>query len=501
MIEHLPILLIVVPLLTAPLLVLFGNRHIAMVTSIVVAWTVFAIAAALVGQVIAAPEASINYEIGNWPSPYGIVYRVDAFNSFVMLFVSALGAIVLTYAPTSVAKEIPKSKHYLFYASYLLCLTGLLGMCVTGDLFNVFVFLEISSLSSYALISLGKNRRAPLAAFQYLILGTIGATFFLLGIGLLYQITGTLNMADIAERLAMVDTPRAELVALAFMTVGLCIKMAVFPLHTWLPNAYTYAPSVVTGFIASTATKVSVYAFARMIFTIYTPRLAFESLPLDQALTVFALIGIFVASMAAIYQYNVKRLLAYSSVAQIGYMLLGISLATEAGLSAGIVHMFNHAFIKGGLFMVVGCFAYRIGSVRLSDLQGAAKTMPWTSFAWAVGGLALIGVPMTAGFVSKWMLLTATMENGRWPVALLMLLSSLLAVIYVWKVVEAIYFGEPSEKARNAKEAPMAMLIPTYVVIGLTVLFGCWTVFSAELAIAAAKSLLDAGSIGMGVSP
>ena len=493
--QHLPVLIIAVPLVAAPLLVLIGNRTLVMFLSIIVTWMVLAISVGLMGQVLTS--GIIEYRLGNWPSPYGIVYRIDAFNAFVMLFVSALGAIVLTYAPTSIEQQIPRKRHYLFYASYLLCLTGLLGMCVTGDLFNVFVFLEISSLSSYALISLGKNRRAPLAAFQYLILGTIGATFFLLGIGLLYQVTGTLNMADIAEKLAAANTPRAQLVAFAFMTVGLCIKMAVFPLHTWLPNAYTYAPSVVTSFIAATATKVSVYAFTRMVFTIFTPRFAFEALPLDQVLTIFSLIGIFVASAAAIYQYNVKRLLAYSSVAQIGYMLLGISLATEAGLSSGIVHMFNHALIKGGLFLVLGCFAYRLGSVRLKDLQGAAKTMPWTSFAWVVGGLGLIGVPMTAGFVSKWMLLNATMEIGNMPVAILMLFSSLLAVVYIWKVVEALYFSEPSEKAANAKEAPMSLLIPTYVVIGLTVVFGCWSVLPAQLATEAANALLNTSSLGV----
>lgn len=492
--QHFPVLLIAIPLIAAPLLILISQRRVVALLSMIVAWVVFAISLALLGRVLA--EGVIEYELGGWPSPYGIVYRIDSFNAFVMLFVSALGAIVLTYAPPSIEVEIPKSKHYLFYVSYLLCLTGLLGMCVTGDLFNVFVFLEISSLSSYALISLGKSRRAPLAAFQYLILGTIGATFFLLGIGLLYQITGTLNMSDIAERLAASDSPRAELVAFAFMTVGLCIKMAVFPLHTWLPNAYTYAPSVVTAFIAATSTKVSVYAFARMVYTIYKPEFAFETLPLDRALAILCLIGIFIASAAAIYQTNVKRLLAYSSVAQIGYMLLGIGLATEAGVAAGIVHMFNHALIKGGLFMVVGCFALRIGSVRIADLQGAAKTMPWTCFAWALGGLGLIGVPMTAGFVSKWMLLTATMEKGNWAVAILMLISSLLAVIYVWKVVEAIYFAEPSEKSKAAKEAPFVMLLPTYVVIIGTIVFGCWTVYSAELAQLAASDLLNVAGAG-----
>jgi multicomponent Na+:H+ antiporter subunit D len=487
-IEQLPILIIVIPLISAPLFVMLGNRKLVLPLAQAVCWVVFGIAIALLSRVL--QTGPISYELGGWPSPYGIVYVVDYLSSFVMLFVSALGAIVLTYAPPSIKQEIPLSKHYLFYATYLLCLTGLLGMCITGDLFNVFVFLEISSLSSYALISLGKTRRAPLAALHYLIIGTVGATFFLIGIGLLYQMTGTLNMADIASRVNPEGGSRTIRVAFAFMTVGLAIKMAVFPLHTWLPNAYTYAPSVVTSFIAATATKVSVYAFIRMVFGIFTPQFAFETLPLDQALMVFSLIGIFVASAAAIYQTNVKRMLAYSSVAQIGYMLLGVSMANVGGLTAGITHMFNHALIKGGLFMVVGCFALRIGSVKLEDLRGAGKTMPLTSFAWVIGGLGLIGVPMTAGFISKWLLLTASLELNWWPVAVLMLLSSLLAVVYIWRVVETLYFGEPSALAKSAKEAPLMMLVPTYVVIGATIVFGCWTVYSAGLANKAAMSLL-----------
>lgn len=494
MIQQLPILMIAIPLVAAPLFVLIGNRKVVLPMALTVCWTIFAIALALLNQVM--QNGAITYELGGWSSPYGIEYQVDYLSSFIMVFVTALGAIVLTYGPESINREIPEGKHYLFYATYLLCITGLLGMCITGDLFNVFVFLEISSLSSYALISLGKQRRAPLAALQYLIMGTIGATFFLIGIGLLYQMTGTLNMADIAARVETVDGPRTMLVAFAFMTVGLCIKMAVFPLHTWLPNAYTYAPSVVTCFIAATATKVSVYAFIRLIYGIFTPKFAFETLPLGQALMIFSLIGIFVASTAAIYQSNIKRLLAYSSVAQLGYMLLGVSFGNIDGLSAAIVHMFNHALIKGGLFMVVGCLALRIGSVKLNDLRGAGKTMPWTSFGWAIGGLGLIGVPLTAGFVSKWYLLTAALHDDRWLVAIMMLMSSLLAVVYVWRVIELLYFSEPSAMAKSAKEAPASMLVPTYIVLIATIVFGCWTEYSAELAQRAATALLGIGQAG-----
>ena len=493
--SQLPVLQIVIPLIAAPLCVLLSHRRLTYAFALTVCWTAFAISIACMAQVI--NSGPIHYDLGGFKPPYGIEYVVDYLSGFVLIFVSGIGAVVLTYAPASINEEIPYSKHYLFFATYLLCLTGLLGICITGDLFNVFVFLEISSLSAYALISLGKTRRAPLAALQYLILGTIGATFILIGIGLLYQMTGALNMADIAHRLTMTGGSRTELVAFAFITIGLFVKMAVFPLHSWLPNAYTYAPSAVTAFIAAAATKVSVYMFIRLVFTIFTPQFAFEKLPLDTAIIVMSLVGIFVASTAAIYQENVKRLLAYSSIAQIGYMLLGIAMANASGLTAGIVHMFNHAIIKGGLFMVMGCFALRLGSVHLQDLRGAGKTMPWTSLAWVLGGLGLIGVPMTAGFVSKWLLLTSAIESDRWYVAVLMLASSLLALVYIWRVVEALYFAkEPSRAAKHAKEAPLTMLIPMYLVIGATLVFGVWTEYSAGLANRAAEALLHITETG-----
>lgn len=488
--QHLPILVIAVPLLTAPLCVLLGSRLVAKVLALVVTWTTFAISVALMLQVLESETGRISYPLGNWLPPYGIEYVVDSLSAFVMLFVSGMGALVLTWAGPSIRREVHPSRHYMFYSLYLLCMTGLMGICVTGDLFNVFVFLEISSLSSYALISLGSHRRAVLASFHYLVMGTIGATFILIAIGLLYQMTGSLNMADMARQLAERGTSRTFLVAFAFMTVGLMVKMAVFPLHVWLPNAYTYAPSAVTAFIAATATKVSVYALIRVIYGIFTPEFAFQAMPLATFLMSLSLVGIFVASCAAIFQTNVKRLLAFSSVAQIGYMVLGISLNSVDGLTGGIVHMFNHALIKGGLFMAVGCFALQLGSVRLEDMRGAGRTMPWTSLAWVLGGMGLVGVPLTAGFISKWLLLTASLEAGCWWVAVLMLLSSLLALIYVWRVVELLYFDPPSERASRAVEAPWSMRLVTYLVIGGVLVFGMWTGGSADLAHRAAVMLM-----------
>jgi multicomponent Na+:H+ antiporter subunit D len=269
--------------------------------------------------------------------------------------------------------------------------------------------------------------------------------------------------------------------------------MALFPLHMWLPNAYTFAPSVVTAFLAATATKVSVYVLLRFVFTIFGADFAFTKMPLDTGLMVLSLVGIVAASTAAIFQTNVKRLLAYSSIAQVGYMVLGISFASVTGLTGGIVHMFNHALIKGGLFLAMGCLVFRLGSTQLADLRGIGRRMPVTMFAWVVGGLGLIGVPLTAGFVSKWYLISAALERGWWPVALLVLLSSLLALIYVWRVVEVAYFEEPPEDAAAVKEAPLAMLVPTCLLIGATIVFGVWTEWSVDFARQAAVLLLGGG--------
>ena len=496
---HLPVLQIVLPMLSAPLCVLVRNRRTVLALTIVVCWLTFAMSTWLLFATLypANPDQqAVIYELGGFPPTLGIEFRVDLLSAFVIWLVAGIGAIVITYAPASLEKEIPLHQHYLFCTMYLMCLTGLLGIAITGDLFNLFVFLEISSLSSYALISLGKSRQALMAAFQYLVMGTIGATFILIGIGLAFELTGSLNMVDLArlmENITNQGNDRTTLVAFAFISVGISLKMALFPLHLWLPNAYARAPSVVTAFLAATATKVSVYVLIRVVFVVFKPGFSVETLHLDNGLMVLALIGIFVASTTAIFQNDLKRMLAFSSIAQVSYMALAISFASSAGLAAGIVHLFNHALIKGGLFMAVGCFAMRLPALQLDNLRGIGRRMPWTTFAWVVGGLGLVGVPLTAGFVSKWMLISAAFEANQGVIAALVLLSSLLSLVYVWRFVEVAYFAKPEDPS-PLPEAPLSMLVPTYLVILATIVFGVWTTYSAGIATQAAISVLEVGS-------
>ena len=490
---NLPALQVVLPLLSAPLCMLLGKGRLAWLFTTLVVWCSFYISINLYQQV--QIQGVLHYEHGGWPAPWGIAYRIDELSSFVLLIVSGIAALVLPYALKSVEKEIPAHNQALFYTALLLCMAGLLGIVITGDAFNVFVFLEISSLSAYTLLAQGDDRRSLTATYQYLVMGTVGGTFILIGVGLLYMITGTLNMMDLAARLQESENTGVLRAALAFLIVGAGLKLALFPLHLWLPNAYTFAPSVVTSFIAATATKVAVYMLLRFVYTVFGFEFSFDVMPLGEIMMVLGSVAILSASLSAIYQSNIKRMLAYSSVAQIGYITLGIGFANMAGLTAGIVHLFNHALIKAALFMSLGAVMFQRGTVDLAQLKGLGREMPWTMAAFVLGGLSLIGVPLTVGFISKWYLVLGALDNDMWWVAVIILVGSLLAVVYVWRVVETIYFSgkDSGEEATPVREAPLMMLIPIWLLIAANIYFGINTSLTVNTARQAAGILMGTG--------
>ena len=490
MAEHLPVLQVVVPLLAACVVAVLPWARVAWLLAMITSWGVLGMAVALLRRVLST--GVLSYAIGGWAAPWGIEYRVDALNAYVLLIVAIIGALVTPYAKASVEREIERSRIPLFYGAFLLCLTGLLGITITGDVFNLFVFLEISSISAYSLIAMGRDRRALTSAFRYLIMGSIGATFIMIGIGMMYVMTGTLNMADLALRLPEVSG-RTISVAFAFLTIGISLKLALFPLHLWLPNAYTFAPSAVTAFIASTATKVAVYMLLRFLFTVFGVAFTFEVMQIHYLFLPLALVAVLITSVVAIYQRNVKRMLAYSSLAQIGYMILGISFISVTGLTAALLHLFNHALMKGALFMAMGCVMYRVGSVRIERMAGLGKQMPWTMAAFVAGGMSLVGVPLTVGFISKWYLVLGALENGMWPVAVLVLFGSLLAVVYIWKVVEVAYFNDPLPDQSEITEAPLSLLIPTWVLTLANLYFGIDASLTTGVAGRAAQLLMGTG--------
>jgi len=488
LILHAPALQVALPLAAAPLCLLLRSPRLAWALATLVSWSALGIALLLAQQVM--QSGPLSYALGDWVAPLGIEYRIDMAGALMLLMITFIGALVMPFAYRSVQQELREDSIGLFYTCYLLCLTGLLGIVVTGDTFNLFVFLEISALSSYVLISQGCSRRALTAAYQYLVMGTIGATFILIGVGLLYMMTGTLNMADLAQRLPAVSDTRTIRVAFAFITVGVSLKLALFPLHLWLPNAYAFAPSVVSVFIAATATKVGVYVLLRLFFTVFGVQFSFTAMHVGDILMVLAAAAMLIASLVAVFQHNIKRMLAYSSVAQIGYIVLGISLASAAGVAAGMIHLFNHALMKGALFMAMGSIFLRLGSVDIRDMQGLARYMPFTVAAFVVGGLCLVGVPLTTGFVSKWYLVEAVLGSGRWPLAVLILASSLLALVYIWRVVETTCFQPAPVREAGLKEAPASMLVPTWLLIAANLYFGIDASLTSNMARQGAATLL-----------
>jgi multicomponent Na+:H+ antiporter subunit D len=250
---------------------------------------------------------------------------------------------------------------------------------------------------------------------------------------------------------------------------------------------------VVSAFLAATATKVALYAMIRFIYTVFGTEFTFSEMHIQVLLVPLAAAGVLIGSVVAVFQHGVKGMLAQSSVAQIGYMLLGIGIMSVTGLTASLLHLFNHALIKGALFLAIGTLSFRLGTTRLSALAGIARQMPWTMAAFVIAGLSLIGVPGTVGFVSKWYLILAAVQNGWWPVVVLVLIASLIAVIYIWRVVEVAYFGERPADAPVVAEAPMAMLIPTWILVVANLYLGIDTGLTVGLAGDIAAGLIGAG--------
>lgn len=444
--EHLPILIVVAPLLGSAAAALAGfvsARAVrALTLGILAAGTGMAGGALL--EVLAG--GARRYTIGGWPAPWGIEYVVDPLSGGMALLVMAIALVACVFAGPYVA-DLRARNSGVFHAVYLMLVAGLTGMVLTGDLFNLYVFLEISSLSAYALVALGGDR-SIVASYRYLLIGTVAGSLYLLGLGYLYGVTGTLNMADLAARLPGIGGSPAVTVALVLMVVGLAIKMGLFPLHGWLPDVYTYAPSPVTGFIAGVMTKVSAYALIRILFFIMPP----GGMTAD-ALTVLgwaAGAAVLAGSAMALAQTDVRRMLAYSSIGQMGYIVLGIAIGTPLALTGALLHIVNHAVMKSCLFLAAGGVRFQTGAREVAAYGGAARRLPLTMAAFVIAAASMVGLPPTGGFFSKWYLLLGAMEAGAWPAVAALVLSSLLTAVYLFRIIERAYLGTPSEVPESA---------------------------------------------------
>ena len=382
-IANLPALVVAIPLLLAPVAALIPFAGLTW--ALAVAGTGGALFCAVMLMGATAGGKSFSYALGSWPPPWGIEFVVDPVSAFTVLVMAALAFVATLFARTALLAEIAEADAGKAYSAWLLACGGLSGLVMTGDAFNLFVFLEISALSSVILIALGagKDRRALIAGYNYLVIGAVGATFYVIGVGFIYAVTGSLNMADLAERIPQVPQTTVVMVGFGFMMAGLLVKAAIFPVHVWLPAAYAFAPSAVSALLAAIATKASLYVIARVMFGMFAGVPDLAGFAAEFILVPLALAGIFLGTILAIYENDIKKLLAFSSVAQIGYIALGFGLASTAGLAAGFIHIGNHALIKGGLFLAVGCYAVALGSrVNLGGMAGLGRRMPITTTAF-----------------------------------------------------------------------------------------------------------------------
>lgn len=410
----------------------------------------------------------VRHTLGGWAAPIGIEYVVDGLGAFVVTVIALVAVAVGAYARTAVRRENP-DQEVAFLGMLLTLLLGLTGMVLTGDLFNLYVFYEISSLAGYALLAVG-DRKAPVAAFRYVILGTTGASFYLLGIGFLYLITGSLNMADVARLVPALQSNPVLPVALALIITGVGLKMALFPLHGWQPDAYTHASSTTTAIIAPIMTKVSAFVLLRLLFFVFGVDLVAHLLPAGTILAWLSAAGIVATSLMAIAQRDVKRMLAYSSVAQVGYIGLGIGLANPWALTGAVLHILNHATMKCCLFLVTGSVALHTRRTTVAEYAGLGRAMPWTFASFTVAALAMVGLPPTNGFFSKWYLLLGAIRSGSWPLVVIVVASSLLTAVYFFRLLERIYAAPASAAEELPRgDAGFLTLAPT-VVLGIAVL-------------------------------
>ena len=476
-----PVLIVVIPLMFTFVALILGLWKKGLCYPIVLIALSLSFLATLQTLNIVITSGIIHYRLGNWNPPWGIEYVVDYLNAFVLPVISFVAIMVAIYSKKSVEKELSDKVVY-FYCIFLLQVTGFLGITVTGDMFNLYVFLEIASLAGYALITMGEDG-APFASFNYLIFGTIGACFYLLGVGYLYAATGSLNMADLARLLPDLYGSKVILVGFSFFMVGLAIKMALFPLHVWLPDAYTYAPSSVSALLAPLMTKVGAYVLIRVIYTVFKPYFSIEILPAATILCWIAAAAIIFGAAMALAQTDLKRMLTYILVSEVGYLALGVGLGNRNGLTGAILHILNDAFMMLALFMVVGAIMYRHGGRRISELRYLHKKMPFTMAVFVVAALSVIGIPPTCGFFSKWYLILGAINAHGWIFVAVLLASSLLNAILFFRVIENIYLEphdgdivENHDMVAGAEESPLTMLVPILIagagILSLGVLSG-----------------------------
>ncbi len=472
--DQLPVLIIIIPLLTAFLVSAASlvKPKFAIPVSMLGLIGLLVVTVLMLLEVLKTPDP-IHYVMGGWTAPYGIEFVVDRMNAGLLVLVAFTALITLIHSIPLLEDSLGERQNF-FQVLYLLLVAGLAGMTITGDAFNLYVMIEIVALSSYALIALAGGR-ANLAALHYIILGSIGAGLYLLGVGYLFLKTGSLNMAQLREIIPLAQDSPTLLVAFAMIMIGLFIKMGLFPLHSWLPNAYTTAIDPVSTLISPLATKVTIYVMARMMFWVFDPSWIFGLMHVDTLMVWIASIGVVAGGLYALAQNDIKRMLTYIVVAEVGYMVGGFWLGNQTGFTGASFHILNDVLVTLCLFMAMGSIYYKTGNYTLTQFRHLFVKMPWTMAGFVVGLLTIIGIPPTSGFISKWYLISGAIEAGQYQFVVALISASLINAVLVFRIIETALIrtettADDLDEVWN--EAPAVMVIPLLVVAASILVLG-----------------------------
>ena len=476
--EHFPAMAVMGLFLGAFLVEIFGskNKTVRNILAVGTAAIAFAEIVALIKPVMIDGKV-ISYWMGNWEPvngyAIGIGYEIDQLNLFFALLVVSTFLFSGIYSLKYMERD-----HHLghYYTLYLMLSGSVLGLVLTGDIFNMFVMIEIMTFACVALAAFRSQQKGALeASFKYLVIGSMGSSFTLFGITLLYAQCHTLNMAQLSSILSTTHTPTTTL-ALGMLVAGFGVKAYLVPFHTPAADSYTVAPASVSMMFSGMVNKAGVYGMIRLLYIIFR---SMDSTAVQTLLTIIGTVTMFVGVTMALSQHDFKRLLAFHSISQIGYVITAAGLGTALGLTGGLFHAMNHTLFKGLLFLCAGAVFYATGSTNLDELGGLSKRMPKTTICFLVGAFSIAGLPPFNGFASKWMIYQATYEKavttghiGYALVTVVALVVSVMTLASFIKVTQAVFFGQTPMTCRKAKEVPFAMRLPMWIMSVLCLLTG-----------------------------